>query len=237
MQSGDRICGFDFGSKQRQIAFCLLEVDFDAPNNFRVIEWDFVCFPVNESVAKIGAALVEKLRDQPSLFLAQWFVLETQPPKNIKSYAISHILATALRWRNPTSTLRFMSASQKFTILDKEKQWIPAESTKKNLKDTTSAKMSRRYRQRKKWAVNICDSMTRSLQQGTGRTFGLLDTSPFGRYRAAKKKDDLADAMLYALAILLKTPQKEEKASETEEPPLKKNKKTANLEEKISQHL
>ena len=74
-----------------------------------------------------------------------------------------------------------MAAKSKFTQLDPEHKYMPP----------TKADGPLLYRTRKKWAINLCSHLTRNQERAV--------CSPF---LVRTKRDDLADAFLYALAFL-----------------------------------
>lgn len=108
-----------------------------------------------------------------------WFILETQTRTNTQCFVLAHALETMLLCRNvPPSHIFSSSSKGKFKILDAEEKFKPA-----------AKKMSHAIM--KKWAVNLTTHYLKT-QQGCELFYSM------------KKKDDLADAFLYAVAFVKK---------------------------------
>lgn len=196
IKPGQIICGFDFGSKYNHIVYCMICVDADHPDGFRILHWDFVDFGTNAAMSDISYGIAELLREGFVFFNCDWYMLESQPLRNHRTFCIAHMLQTALFSHHPDhrkQNVRMVKSATKFTILDPANEYLPAspQTTSKSKPLTKKSLASRKYRIRKKWAVQICRALIANQSEESCKKF-----------TSSKKKDDLADAFAYAVAFL-----------------------------------
>ena len=178
----------------------------DLPNQkFEVVEWNMICFGRDATLSKISECISE-LMITGQFGKVSVFILESQPLRNVKALCISHMLSVALRCSYSLCVVQFMRPQEKF-LLDSVERYRPVAyepkttepvdgAVAKKRKVSQSALNSREYRRRKKWSINICHAIVirASNNIDAHRQFELAD-----------KKDDLADAALYAAAYIVKT--------------------------------
>lgn len=175
MEDGSTVSGFDFGKRKNQIVGCKLQVDSQHIDGYRIVNWDVIDYG-DRPLADVVEALSH---DSSPLFDSDWHVLETQIVKtgrfvmNTFCYGLSYALLGKLAPQSPGQVI-FMSPISKFA-LDPDRMERPGVPDKK---------LS--YVQRKRWAVRLCEKLV--VNQSTEMR-AVMDV---------KKRDDLADAFLYA---------------------------------------
>lgn len=175
LPDGTCITGVDFGRVRNQIVACRIRVDSAHVDKGEIVDW--VAFDYGYKATLV--TVIEKLRKQvgkSSVFESAFFVLERQSPKNAFCYALSHVLYLALADRGHKQ-VRFVAPTQKFAILD------PVTNG--------STKQAVTYRSEKRRAIRLCNILI------LNQTSIVTD-----EYYRQKKKDDYADAFLYARAFL-----------------------------------
>lgn len=183
---GQHVIGFDFGRKRNHVVFCRLQVLASHPNGFRIEDWGTLDYP-NATLGTIITEMHDIARSNHPSVCGQWFVLETQPSGNSRCLAISHAWQALLLANNhPADRILFTHARTKFTALDSDGICRPA--IREGGQNAPA-----RYRQRKRWATNLC----LALLGGQPDEFRLL-------FHSLKKKDDFSDAFLYAAAFIVK---------------------------------
>lgn len=183
---GQSVIGFDFGRKRNHIVYCRLCVVPENPSGFEITHWGTHDYPD----CTLGA-IVTEMHTVMSLLhpsvSGDWFILESQPAGNSRCLAISHAWqALLLANGNPPEQICFTHARTKFNTLDKAGQFRPI--INRGVQNGPA-----KYRQRKKWATSLCAN----LLESQAPEFRDLFKSLF-------KKDDYADAFLYAAAFIFK---------------------------------
>ncbi len=192
LNNGERICGFDFGTNRNHIVYGLIEIDETASHGFRIIDWNYLCFGEKVTLPVIAKNMISTLQ-ATQILTAQWYILEVQSPRNTKAHCIAYMLAAILG----QASVVHMAPATKFTVLDPQKIHLkPERITKRKLKDTREAKDARLYRRRKQWAIALCDTFIPSE-----RWVLVKDPRNSANTIVPTKKDDLADALLYAIAF------------------------------------
>lgn len=191
LSTGQHVVGYDFGRKQNHVVFCRVRVTTDNPLGCQITDWGALDFP-KATLQQIVTTLFELTSTTTPRHCSidgDWFLLESQPSGNSHCLAISHILqALLLSCNHSAERIIFNHASSKFNALDKAGQFKPGIPPGKQ-------NAPARYRQRKRWAVNLCTA--------------LLETQPvqFQQFfTKLKKKDDFSDALLYAMAFVHRHP-------------------------------
>ena len=181
LHDGHRVCGFDFGRRHNQIVGCRIVVDSMHTDGYRILDWIAIDFG-DKSLVEVVSILAR--RESP-LFDSDWYVLEKQVPQtgrlavNVFCYALSHALQCKLVQKAEPGRVLFVDAKSKFVQLDPEGKHRPGPPERKP-----------NYSRRKRWAVELCRFHTESQDRAACTLFNTW-----------KKRDDLADAFLYAYAF------------------------------------
>lgn len=193
LKDGDTITGYDFGRNHNHIIACRITVDSThEPDGYRILDWGTIDF----GDATLEAVISKLAHTDISLFDSAWHLLERQVPQNGRfasntfCYALSHGLQAVLETRRDIAgRVAFVSAQSKFAQLDPHRKHCPDTHTT----DTESVRRKLNYGTRKQWAVNLCKHHVR-----------YQDREQCLLFDAWKKRDDLADAFLYAYAFFRK---------------------------------
>ncbi len=197
LQDGDYVTGFDFGRSRDHVVACRIRVDSGHVDGFRITEWGSIDFGYKTTLVNAIEGLRDAI-DQEAVFCANYFLLERQYPKNAFCYALSHVLYYALLLRgSDVAHVKIVAPASKFDVLNK----IDTEDKNKRRKG---------YRADKMRAVRLCNQLTQNQR---------LDITK--EYRRRKKKDDFADAFLYARAFFEAnhTPSRKVRETSTEKEP------------------
>ena len=170
---GDRIVGIDFGKERNQMVVCKLKVDSSREDGFRIIAWDAI--DLGKVTSLRHAIDVFATLDPPGILAAEWVLLEQQSARNRFCYGFAHSILMWYKILYPDTHVRFVSPRSKFTILDSKQKY----------------KCGNSYYAQKKWAVHVCKSLIELQPEEQVKVFHTWE-----------KKDDLADAFLYARAFL-----------------------------------
>ncbi len=175
LKDGDRVSGYDFGRKFNHVVSCRLVLDHKHKDGYRILNWGAMHFgrdPMTTIVAKLARM------DSP-FFDSDFHVLEAQVGRgNPFCYALCHALQAVLERRQAHHDhVKVMQSCAKFGLLDPGQRFVPATCT--NAKPT--------YAQRKRWAVNLTQHLVKNQ-----------DPAKCQLFTEWVKKDDLADAFLYA---------------------------------------
>lgn len=183
VRDGHTICGIDFGRHKNHIVGCQIIVDSTHIDGYRILNWE----AIDLGDGKIEDVVAKLTTQQSPLFESDWFILEQQVPRtgrfamNIFCYVLSHVLQYKLLTKDVGRVL-FARATAKFKQLDPKRVHCPGLPDRKLT-----------YTKRKQWATNLCRFHT----QHQDRTSCVL-------FETWRKKDDLADAFLYAYAFFIK---------------------------------
>ena len=173
LADGMFITGFDFGRVHNQIVACRLCTDSSHEDKGRIVDWAVIDYGNKATLVNVIKKLRKHLDTNP-VFDADYFMLERQSPKNAFCYGLSHVLYYALL-QIGRGKPQFVAPTHKFAVLDP----VTSRSTKVT------------YRSEKRRAIRLCNILIINQPCDV--------TDP---YRCAKKKDDYADAFLYARAFL-----------------------------------
>lgn len=207
------------------------------PDSHETLQWDVVDIP---TVCGRNVKTTKTMSIEQKCQLCWVYCLEhlelVQPPDRIFIEAqpcrgmgrsgiwakvFSHVLQVALhhRFRVPFSRVTFVDAKLKSHCFLPDEEEAPAKKKTKKTTKTKPKKKKLTYKQRKDKAVEACQTLEPSIENFT-----------------RKKKDDLADAFLMALAYwrreLEKVRVKEEKAKKKANAKAKKASKNKNVSAK-----
>jgi hypothetical protein len=211
MKQGVTVLSFDVGI--RHLAYCKLE-DVNAPPNVmstrlgRIAEWDVIDLGTVKSVEECSFKLASKLEELFSCYVGDFVIIERQPrARSIIMVAIQMLLCsyfTVLKVRGAVGDVRFASASNKLRMMYSEgidnqpiildsRQFRPAVPKKGNKKEREKEDR-KRYAANKKYAIDATQ-----LYLGPSLMADDANLKKLARY---KKKDDLCDAFLQAVAFV-----------------------------------
>jgi len=197
IKNNEEILGVDFGSKRNHLVYCKIR---NTDEGFVITDWGCHDFGTACSMTDIDFFLsrTETITTLEQIFNADWFVLEAQPVRNAKTYALSHLICYFLFVLHPRlrrQNVRFLKPSIKFDILDPHRklQKTITKKTSQQQSQSQRAIQARGYRSRKRHAIDITWSLLKTQHP---RWTEFLKNAP--------KKDDFADAFCYAVAFLNK---------------------------------
>ena len=172
LADGDHIAGIDIGRRRNQIVLCKIRVDSTHPDGFTIVKWGGIDFSGSDSLTNITRLLC--ILHEPSLE-CDYMCIEQQSSRNVWCFGLSHVLQAYMNLVHPACMVRHVSPRAKFTVLDPYMKF----------------KRGSTYRAQKRWAVDLCDKLIENQEATSCDTFNTWE-----------KKDDLADAFLYACAFL-----------------------------------
>lgn len=194
IKNGDIVVGFDFGRLRNHIVGTRIRIDHSHEDNFEILSWQMIDLE--------GSCMRVKLQ---SLFEMQsdlwpgegkespdWYIMESQVPRNPTCYALAAAFEMFLMGRGvPANRIFSASSLGKFKTLDPKNDFRPG-----------NVGVEQRHALMKKWAVLLA---TEKMKNQTAAATDYFNSAP--------KKDDLADAFLYAVAFI----EKHKRAFEYEE--------------------
>jgi hypothetical protein len=172
LRDGDHIVGVDIGRRQNQLVLCKLRVDSTHADGFTMVSWGGVDFRGNDSLATVTRELCEM--KEPRL-RCDYMCIEQQSSRNVWCFGLAHVLQAYMHITYPACSVRHTAPRSKFATLDPQ-QLLKRGST---------------YRAQKRWAVDLCERLIANQHAASCKIFTQWE-----------KKDDLADAFLYACAFL-----------------------------------
>jgi hypothetical protein len=192
IEDGMIILGIDVG--QIHLAECVLKVDLSRRPPFTVMHWEVINLgsgTVSKSVKQL--CLVARLK--PFWKSADFVIIEQQKRKNTKMVAMSHAIEAVMLMLNKERVCLFASSVAKFNIFRKMTSLGPSTSLiHEEPKDGTPYQ---KKKVRKCNAIRIIDALLGETKES--EIFQLLfQNTP------SNQMDDLADAMVYAVAFIYK---------------------------------
>jgi hypothetical protein len=190
--------GFDVG--QIHMARCVVEFEPTTRPPLRVVAWDILDLgsgTIARSVETLTALVRTAERSDSDDWKAEHIVIEQQDRINTKMVALSHALqATLLLHNEPNTYIGFASSAKKFSVFES----MPGVVDTVLFREPKTQPAAKRKRVRKQNSINIADALFRALpetaeHEALYRKFQTID---------AGMRDDLADALVYAIAYVYK---------------------------------
>lgn len=198
LEPGHLVMGFDVG--QIHMAKCTLQYDDSLRPPVRVVSWDIVNLEsgtVAKSVENLAKVIRTAEADSADSWTANHIIIEQQDRVNIKMVAMSHALqATLLMHNDPEAYVGFSSSAKKFSVFD-DMPGVRDQIVFTEPKGQTRAKCKK---VRKQNSINIVRALFRAMPETDEHKAFLakFNATP------ADQRDDLADALVYALAFIYK---------------------------------
>lgn len=188
LEPGDTVLAFDVGFGH--LAECMVRFTPETNPPFELLEWNLIDLDAKKTADAVAAFVALALGRRGYWPQVSHVVIEQQDKVNTKMVAMSHaIQATIAALGGPRAV--FASSRAKFSVF----------ATMVGLDAVhpypTSASASQRKTIRKNNSIRICKEMLKDMDDTPIEFMEKL-------VRGVKKKDDLADAFVYASAFIFK---------------------------------